>query len=150
MPTFADTESVWRWVVALVDLLVIYLLYWGGMTIGMIPMIQGWYVWLGICYIIVFIIYPPMAHMPLAKAAQIANHALWSSVMIFGMYTLAVYAAHIYQPMEHLWYMPILWAALALVLFGSRMWARNIIRRFRTYGINNSRVLFVGAGHNLR
>lgn len=150
MPTFADTESVWRWVVALVDLLVIYLLYWGGMTVGMIPMIQGWYVWLGICYFIVFFIYPPMAHMPLAKAAQIANHALWSSVMIFGLYALAVYAARIYQPMEHLWYMPILWAALALVLFGSRMWARNIIRRFRTYGINNRRVLFVGAGHNLR
>lgn len=150
MPTFADTESVWRWVVALVDLLVIYLLYWGGMTIGMIPMIQGWYVWLGICYIIVFIIYPPMAHMPLAKAAQIANHALLSSVLIFGLYTLAVYAARIYQPMEHLGYMPILWAALALVLFGSRMWARDIIRRFRTYGINNRRVLFVGAGHNLR
>ena len=42
MPTFSETESVWRWVVALVDLLVIYLLYWGGMTIGMIPLIQGW------------------------------------------------------------------------------------------------------------
>lgn len=150
MPTFADTESVWRWVVALIDLLVIYLLYWGGMAIGMIPMIQGWYVWLGICYFFVFIIYPPMAHMPLAKAAQIANHALWSSIMIFGLYAFVVYAARVYQPIEHLWYMPILWAALALVLFGSRMWARSIIRRFRTYGISNRRVLFVGAGHNLR
>lgn len=150
MPTFAETESIWRWVVALVDLLLIYLLYWGGMAVGMIPIIQGWYVWLGICYIFVFIIYPPMAHMPLAKAAQIANHALWSSVMIYGLYALAIYAARIYQPMEHLWYMPILWAALALVMFGSRMLARNIIRRFRTYGINNRRVLFVGAGHNLR
>jgi putative colanic acid biosynthesis UDP-glucose lipid carrier transferase len=70
--------------------------------------------------------------------------------MIFGLYALAVYAARIYEPMEHLWYMPILWVALALVLFSSRMLARNIIRRFRTYGINNRRVLFVGAGHNLR
>ena len=70
--------------------------------------------------------------------------------MIFGLYAFVVYAARVYQPMEHLWYMPILWAALALVLFGSRMWARSIIRRFRTYGISNRRVLFVGAGHNLR
>lgn len=150
MPTFAESESLWRWLVALVDLLIIYLLYWGGMAVGMIPMIQGWYVWLGICYIIVVIFYPPMAHMPLAKAAQIANHALWSSILLFGLYALAVYAARVYQPMEHLWYMPILWAALAFAMFFSRMGARGIIRRFRTYGISNRRVLFVGAGHNLR
>ena len=90
MPTFTETESVWRWVVALVDLLVIYLLYWGGMTVGMIPMIQGWYVWLGICYIVVFVIYPPMAHLPLAKAAKIATHALWSSLLLFALYVLAI------------------------------------------------------------
>ena len=150
MPTFTDSESLWRWLVAWVDMIVIYLLYWGGMAVGMIPMIQGWYVWLGICYIFVAIFYPPMAHLPLTKAAQIANHALLSSILLFGLYALAVYAARVYQPMEHLWYMPILWAALALALFASRMSSRGIIRRFRTYGISNRRVLFVGAGHNLR
>ena len=150
MPTFAETESLWRWLIALVDLIVIYLLYWGGMAIGVIPMIQGWYVWLGICYIVVFIIYPPVAHMPLSKAAHVANNALWSSLALFGLYALAVYAARVYQPMEHLWHMPILWALLALMLFLSRMFARGLIRRFRTYGVSNRRVLFVGAGHNLR
>ena len=150
MPTFSDTESLWQWLVALVDLIAIYLLYWAGMAIGVIPMIQGWYVWLGICYILVFFFYPPMAHLRLAKAAHVANHALWSSVAIFVLYGLAVYAARVYQPMEHLWYIPILWVVLALVLFLSRMATRGAIRRFRTYGINNRRVLFVGAGHNLR
>lgn len=150
MPTFSDTESLWQWLVALVDLIVIYLLYWAGMAIGVIPMIQGWYVWLGICYILVFFFYPPMAHLRLAKAAHVANHALWSSVAIFVLYGLAVYAARVYQPMEHLWYLPILWGVLAFVLFLSRMTTRGAIRRFRTYGINNRRVLFVGAGHNLR
>lgn len=150
MPTFSDTESLWQWLVALVDLIAIYLLYWACMAIGVIPMIQGWYVWLGICYILVFFFYPPMAHLRLAKAAHVANHALWSSVAIFVLYGLAVYAARVYQPMEHLWYIPLLWVALALVLFLSRMTTRGAIRRFRTYGINNRRVLFVGAGHNLR
>ena len=89
MPTFSDTESIWQWLVALVDLIAIYLLYWGGMVIGLIPMIQGWYVWLGICYILVFIFYPPMAHMRLAKAAHVATHALLSSIAIFGLYALS-------------------------------------------------------------
>lgn len=150
MPTFSDTESVWKWLITLVDLIVIYLFYWGGMALGMIPMIQGWYVWLGICYIVVTIIYPPMAHLPLSKAAQIANHALWSSVLLFVLYALAVYAARVYEPIEHMWYLSVIWAALAVLIFLSRMSARGIIRRFRTYGISNRRVLFVGAGHNLR
>ena len=151
MPTFSDTESAWKWLVALIDLLAIYLLYWGGMVVGVIPMIQGWYVWLGICYFLVFIFYPPMAHLRLAKAAQVAQHAFWSSVAMFLLYILAVYAARLYVPtIENLWYLPIIWAVLALLLFGSRMGARGIIRGFRTYGISNRRVLFVGAGHNLR
>ncbi len=150
MPTFSETESLWRWLVALVDLIAIYLLYWGGMVIGMIPMIPGWYVWLGICYIVVFVFYPPMAHLPLAKAAHVATHSLWSSIALYGLYALAILAARVSQPIEHLWYLPVLWLALALVLFGSRMLARGIIRRFRTFGISNRRVLFVGAGHNLR
>lgn len=150
MPTFSKTESLWQWLVAFVDMLVIYLLYWGGMAVGMIPEIQGWYVWLGICYVVVFLFYPPMAHMPLSKAAHVANHALWSSVLLFGVYALAIYSARIFQPIEHWWYIPVLWVCLALMLFGSRMFTRGIIRRFRTYGISNRRVLFVGAGHNLR
>lgn len=150
MATFTDTESVWRWLINLVDLIVIYLFYWGGMAIGLIPMIQGWYVWLGICYVIVVIFYPPMAHLRLSKAAEIANHALWSSVLLFLLYVLAVYAARVYEPIQNLWYLPIIWVMLALVLFLSRMGARGVIRRFRTYGINTRRVLFVGAGHNLR
>ena len=151
MPTFSDTESAWKWLVALIDLIAIYLLYWGGMVMGVIPMIQGWYVWLGICYIFVFLIYPPMAHQRLVKATQVATHALWSSVMMFLLYVLAVYAAQLYDPTEgRLWYLPVIWAVLALLLFFSRMGTRGLIRRFRTYGINNRRVLFVGAGHNLR
>lgn len=150
MSTFSETESVWRWLITLVDLIFIYLFYWGGMAIGIIPMIQGWYVWLGICYVIVIIFYPPMAHLRLSKAAQIANHALWSSVLLFLLYVLAVYVARVYEPIQNIWYLPIIWAALALLLFLSRMSARGVIRRFRTYGINNRRVLFVGAGHNLR
>ena len=98
MPTFSDTESAWKWLVAFIDLLAIYLLYWGGMVVGVIPMIQGWYVWLGICYLLVFIFYPPMAHLRLAKAAQVAQHALWSSVAMFLLYILAVYAARLYVP----------------------------------------------------
>ena len=151
MPSFSDTESAWKWLVALIDLIAIYLLYWGGMVVGVIPVIQGWYVWLGICYIFVFLIYPPMAHQRLAKATQVATHALWSSAMMFLLYVLAVYAAQLYDPNEgRLWYLPIIWAVLALLLFISRMSTRALIRRFRTYGINNRRVLFVGAGHNLR
>ena len=150
MPTFTDTESVWKWLVALIDLIALYLFYWGGMAVGMIPMIQGWYVWLGICYLIVFVFYPPMAHLRLSKAAQVANHALWSSILVFMLYVLAVYAAQVYQPIEHMWYIPVLWVVSALLLFLSRMLTRAIIRRFRTFGIGNRRVLFVGAGHNLR
>ena len=150
MPTFSDTESLWRWLVALVDLLVIYLFYWGGMAIGMIPMIQGWYVWLGICYVLVFVFYPPMAHLPLTKATQVANHSLWSSVLLFLLYVLTVYSARVYQPIDSLWYLPVILASLALAIFLSRMGTRGVIRRFRTYGISNRRVLFVGAGHNLR
>lgn len=151
MPTFTDTESAWKWLVALIDLLAIYLCYWGGMVMGIIPMIQGWYVWLGICYLFVFIVYPPMAHLRLAKATQVARHALWSSIMMFLLYILAVYAARLYNPaLERWWLLPTAWAVLALLLFGSRMSTRQLIRRFRTYGINNRRVLFVGAGHNLR
>ena len=71
--------------------------------------------------------------------------------MMFLLYVLAVYAAQLYDPTEgRLWYLPIIWAVLALLLFISRMSTRALIRRFRTYGINNRRVLFVGAGHNLR
>ncbi len=150
MQSFSDTESLWKWLITLVDLLFIYLFYWGGMAIGIIPMIQGWYVWLGICYIFVVLFFPPMAHLPLAKAAQIASHTLRSSVLLFVLYVLAVYSARIYEPIEYLWFLPVDWAVLALVIFISRMGSRGIIRRFRTYGISNRRVLFVGAGHNLR
>ena len=151
MPTFSDTESIWRWLVSLVDILFIYLFYWGMMTIGVIPLVQGWYVWLGICYVLVNIFYPPMAHLRSAKAAQVANHSLWSSIALFVLYVLAVYAARVtVEPMAYLWLLPFLWLCLALLMFSNRMFTRSMIRRFRTYGINNRRVLFVGAGHNLR
>lgn len=150
MPTFSDNESLWRWLVSLVDLLLIYLLYWGWMMLGVIPPIAGWFVWLGICYMFINLLYPPMAHMRLAKAAQVANHALFSSIMVMGLYVLAVYAARVAEPLPSAWYYPIVWLSFALVIFASRMAVRGVIRRFRAFGINNRRVLFVGAGHNLR
>ena len=70
---------------------------------------------------------------------------------MFLLYIIAVYAARLYDPaLERWWLLPTAWVVLALLLFISRMCTRGLIRRFRTYGINNRRVLFVGAGHNLR
>lgn len=150
MPTLSNSEKLWRWLVTAIGMLFIYLYYWLFLWFELIPEVQGWYVILPVCYMVVDLCYPPLAHTRLAKATEVAQHALWTSIWLVAVYSLVVITAKLNEPAESYWFLLYFWFGLAVVIFLARMAIRGIIRRFRMYGVNNRRVIFVGAGHNLR
>lgn len=148
---FSYTDQWWSALVVAVDLLLIGLLYQLLEALQFTPDVRGGLLLLLLCYMVVLVFYPPAAHKRFVKAATVATRCFWVSVCIAAIFVLMLFVLELQnEETMHLWMIAVDWLLLALCLFGSRMTTRALIYRFRQWGAGNRRVVFVGAGHNLR
>lgn len=150
MTPFTQTENIWRCVVVVVDIVLINLLYTTMSILGTLPQIEHGYVLCNLSYIIAICFLPPMAHKVFKRAEQVAGRVFRSMTMFGAIFALLIVLMHEWSEPISPWWYPLDWMVLMLVIFLGRQATRTIMKRFRMLGAQGRRVIFLGAGNNLR
>lgn len=150
MTPFTQTEKIWQCVIAVVDILLLNLLYFVMSLLGTLPQIEHSYVLLNLSYIITICFLPPRAQKVFLRAEHVAARVIRSMTLLCVIFTILVLLLHEWSEPVSPWWYPVDWMILMLIVFAGRIATRRIMKRFRMTGAQRRRVVFLGAGNNLR
>lgn len=150
MTPFTQTEKIWQCVIVVVDILLLNLLYFVMSLLGTLPQIEHSYVLLNLSYIITICFLPPRAQKVFLRAEHVAARVIRSMTLLCVIFTFLVLLLHEWSEPVSPWWYPVDWMILMLIVFAGRIATRRIMKRFRMTGAQRRRVVFLGAGNNLR
>lgn len=150
MTPFTQTENIWQCIIVVVDIVLLNLLYTAMSLLGILPQLENGYVLCNLSYIVSICFFPPRAQKVFLRAEHVAARVIRSMTMFVAIFTLLIILLHeLEEPVSPWWY-PLDWLVLMLTIFLGRIGTRQIMKRFRMMGAQGRRVVFLGAGNNLR
>lgn len=150
MTPFTQTENIWKCVIVIVDILFLNLLYTAMTLLGTLPQIEHGYVLCNLSYIVSICFLPPRAQKVFLRAEHVAARVLRSMTLFVVIFAILVLLLHEMEEPVSPWWYPLDWLILMLTIFLGRTLTRQIMKRFRMAGAQSRRVIFLGAGNNLR
>lgn len=135
-------------IVILADLFLLNLIFFGiSAGFGWITCDLFMFLLWNICYALGVLVYKPYAQLRTTRVEQIAMRTAQTTLLMQAAFFLLMLAMRrggiIY------WHVLAVAATTYIAMFIGRFSARNFIKSKRCSGRNSSRVVFVGAGHNL-
>jgi len=137
-----------KWLVAGVDFVLINIIYYIGASMGALPFTRYGFLFAWFAYIISILLVAPVAHNRMATVDKMANRVFRTVAVMIIVFAAAVSVTK----NMHFNILALVICAIVLfvVLLLGRLLSRKILKCLRSIGMNNRRILFVGAGANLR
>ena len=142
----SDRADLSRWMVIIVDLLLLNTIFALGSHIGMKPVSHMAQMLWNMAYLISVILNAPVAQNRFVKAEQIISKSIVTALQMAVSYAVLISLARLYD--FHWSILALNIVVLTIVISLSRVISRLLLRATRRRGRNRRTVVFAGAGVN--
>ena len=144
----SDRADLSRWMVIIVDLLLLNTIFALGSHIGMKPVTHMAQMLWNMAYLISIILKAPIAQNRFVKAEQIISKSIVTALLMAISYAVLISLARLFD--FHWSILALNIVVLTFTISISRVLSRLLLRATRRRGRNRRTVVFAGAGVNLR